>query len=280
MQRDILFVFFTKSLNNSSFDKYTDDEWANAVRKNAQDKIIIIRPEDWNAPDLQSIDQKEAAAVIKNPLLFIKNLQPLLRKHGVPDAIAGNCMTESWVIPFPDEQRIAYVLPFPVKWQNMAGLASDSENNAEKCWYCKKDNPDKVVVHDFWKKTTERGYVYYNDFGQRVRDHTTTTETKKVAIPAHTTCLENAEKIENSKLNTLFIAGPLIAVIACVFVILNQGGYFGLFMVILIFGGSIYLPIYSRKRSMVKAGLKGYSSGKHPEIKRLLSDQFQKGKPI
>ena len=126
MASNKLYAFFTKSLNNTSFDKYTQDVWVNEIRKNAEDpyaEVFIIKQKDWQAPNLKSIELSEVRAAVKSPLVFMSKMLPILKKYGVPVSIAPNCMMESWSIPFPDFQMVAYVLPYTIEMQSFAPIS-------------------------------------------------------------------------------------------------------------------------------------------------------------
>jgi hypothetical protein len=125
MTMNKLFAFFTKSPVPISLATYTENNWKEVILRQSGDpfaEAIIIHAADWQAPVLKSLEPSEIKAVIKNPRIFVEQMCPVLEKYGVPVSVAGNCMTESWYVPFPEFQMVAYVLPYTNQMQDLVAM--------------------------------------------------------------------------------------------------------------------------------------------------------------
>jgi hypothetical protein len=120
--RNKKFAFFTKSINNTRFDSFTEEGWATAIRSSAQDptaEVIIIRPEEWQPPVHRSIDPSELRDVMDS-FVFRSRWQPVLMKHGVSIEDSVKCYEASTILPFPDCGMVAFILTYTGEMQNRA----------------------------------------------------------------------------------------------------------------------------------------------------------------
>lgn len=125
MARNQLFAFFTKSPLPISLATYTENNWEDVILRQAADpyaEVITIHAADWQAPVLKSLEPSEIKAAIRSPRIFVEQMQPVLEKYGVPASVAGNCMTESWFVAFPEFQMVAYVLPYTTQMQDLVAM--------------------------------------------------------------------------------------------------------------------------------------------------------------
>ena len=129
--RNKQFAFFTKSLNNTSFDAYTEEGWARAIRNSAQDptaEVIIVRPEEWQPPVHKSIEPSELRDVM-NSFVFRSRWQPILMKHGVSIEDSVKCYEASTVLPFPDCEMAAFILTYTTEMQSRGGNMSENDSS-------------------------------------------------------------------------------------------------------------------------------------------------------
>lgn len=125
MARNQLFAFFTKSPLPIGLATYTENNWEDVILRQSEDpyaEVITVHATDWQAPVLKSLEPSEIKAVIKNPRIFVEQIQPVLEKYGVPVSVAGNCVTESWYVAFPEFQMVAYVLPYTTQMQDLVAM--------------------------------------------------------------------------------------------------------------------------------------------------------------
>lgn len=130
--RNKKFAFFTKSLNNTSFDTYTEEGWATAIRNSAQDptaEVIIVRPEEWQPPVHKSIEPSELRDVM-NSFIFMSRWQPILMKHGVSIEYSVKCYEASTMLPFPDCEMVAFILTYTTEMQSRGGNMSENDSSS------------------------------------------------------------------------------------------------------------------------------------------------------